>query len=99
MSVQVRGIKRTRNIYYCGQTSMSYSFDTLVKIARDQLGAQLQEGDLVVFENTKQTTRKVLMMTQKGLMIYHARLHQPYIFTAMASKNGKVETKQKGSLL
>ena len=55
-------------------TNMHLSFDRLMALVRDQLGAELTEDTVVVFHNRRRTHVKLLLSGVRGLWILYKRL-------------------------
>ena len=70
--------------------NMNLSFDRLAEMARKQLGAEPEVGDILICDNNKGDKRKVLQVTKDGFMIYYGRL-KDHVFEALAKHNGMLK--------
>jgi transposase len=59
---------------YAGPTDMRRSFYTLSGMVTNQMGRNVQDGDVFIFINRRCTSMKVLHMECGGLVIYHMKL-------------------------
>lgn len=84
--------RKDQNIFHHPDTNMILSFGGLIKIVDDQLGARLDEGDIVVFDNHNQTRRKILMRIKNGYSIYYMwRTNKDMPFIPVGKKDPHVE--------
>ncbi|MCU4166724.1 IS66 family insertion sequence element accessory protein TnpB [Carboxylicivirga caseinilyticus] len=59
---------------YAYPTDMRRSFYTLSGMVTNQMGRNVQDGDVFIFINRACTSMKILHMEFGGLVIYHLRL-------------------------
>lgn len=59
---------------YAGPTDMRRSFYTLSGMVTNQMGRNVQDGDVFIFINRRCTSMKILHMECGGLVIYHMKL-------------------------
>lgn len=59
---------------YSHPTDMRRSFYTLSGIVTNQMGRNVQDGDVFIFINRTCTSMKILHMECGGLVIYHMKL-------------------------
>lgn len=59
---------------YSHPTDMRRSFYTLSGIVTNQMGRNVQDGDVFIFINRTCTSMKILHMECDGLVIYHMKL-------------------------
>lgn len=59
---------------YSSPTDMRRSFYTLSGMVTNQMGRNIQDGDVFIFINRKCTIMKILHMECGGLVIYHMKL-------------------------
>lgn len=85
-------VKKTRpkRYFYAKDVNMNYSFDTLADMAKKQLGAEPEVGDIIICDNKKGDKRKMLQVTQDGFMIYYGRLKES-VFQALSNHNGMLK--------
>lgn len=65
-----------RYYLYSYPTDMRRSFYTLSGIVTNQMGRNVQDGDVFIFINRPCTGMKILHMECGGLVIYHMKLEQ-----------------------
>ena len=63
-----------RYYLYSYPTDMRRSFYTLSGIVTNQMGRNVQDGDVYIFINRPCTSMKILHMECGGLVIYHMKL-------------------------
>jgi transposase len=61
---------------YSHPTDMRRSFYTLSGMVTNQMGRNVQDGDVFIFINRPCTSMKILHMECGGLVIYHMKLEQ-----------------------
>lgn len=81
---------RKKRVFYAKEVNMNWSFDRLAHLAEKLLGAELDVGDVIVCDNSKQDKRKLLQKTATGYIIFYARKHKGDTFDALADHNGKI---------
>ena len=59
---------------YAGPTDMRRSFYTLSGMVTNQMGRNVQDGDVFIFINRRCNSMKILHMECGGLVIYHMKL-------------------------
>jgi transposase len=59
---------------YSYPTDMRRSFYTLSGMVTNQMGRNVQDGDVYIFINRPCTSMKILHMECRGLVIYHMKL-------------------------
>lgn len=59
---------------YAGATDMRRSFYTLSGMVTNQMGRNVQDGDVFIFINRRCNSMKILHMECGGLVIYHMKL-------------------------
>ena len=59
---------------YARPTDMRKSFYTLSGLVTDQMGRNVQDGDVFIFVNRRCTIMKILHLECGGLVIYHMKL-------------------------
>jgi transposase len=59
---------------YAQPTDMRRSFYTLSGMVTNQMGRNVQDGDVFIFINRRCTSMKILHMECGGLVIYHMKL-------------------------
>lgn len=59
---------------YSSPTDMRRSFYTLSGMVTNQMGRNIQDGDVFIFINRRCTIMKILHMECGGLVIYHMKL-------------------------
>jgi hypothetical protein len=89
-------VKKTRakRYFYAKDVNMNYSFDTLADMAKKQLGAEPEVGDIIICDNRNGDKRKMLQITKDGFMIYYGRLKDS-VFQALAEHNGMLKAPNK----
>ena len=65
-----------RYYLYSYPTDMRRSFYTLSGMVTNQMGRNVQDGDVYIFINRPCTSMKILHMECGGLVIYHMKLEQ-----------------------
>lgn len=60
--------------FYPYPTDMRKSFYTLSGIVTNQMGRNVQDGEVFVFTNRKRDCMKILHLEYGGLVLYHMRL-------------------------
>lgn len=65
-----------RYYLYSFPTDMRRSFYTLSGMVTNQMGRNVQDGDVYIFMNRTCTSMKILHMECGGLVIYHMKLEQ-----------------------
>jgi len=74
-------VKRSPFTWYMGGVNINYSFKTLERLAL-KLGANIEQGDVLVVDNAKMDKRKAFKKTPHGAVIVYACLYnnsfQPY---------------------
>lgn len=65
-----------RYYLYSFPTDMRRSFYTLSGMVTNQMGRNVQDGDVYIFINRPSTSMKILHMECGGLVIYHMKLEQ-----------------------
>lgn len=65
-----------RYYLYSYPTDMRRSFYTLSGMVTNQMGRNVQDGDVYIFINRQCTSMKILHMECGGLVIYHMKLEQ-----------------------
>jgi transposase len=63
-----------RYYLYSNPTDMRRSFYTLSGMVTNQMGRNVQDGDVYIFINRPCTSMKILHMECGGLVIYHMKL-------------------------
>lgn len=63
-----------RYYLYAHPTDMRRSFYTLSGMVTNQMGRNVQDGDVFIFINRRCTSMKILHMECGGLVIYHMKL-------------------------
>lgn len=94
-------IKRTRpkRLFYAKDVNMSLSFDSLYELAKKQLGAEPEVGDLIICDNHRQDKRKVFQIVKGGHMIHYGRINKDEgTFTPLADHNGQLKNLTKAIL-
>lgn len=87
--------KRQKRFFYADNVNMGLSFDRLNAMATELLGAETEEGDILICDNHNKTKRKVLQRTNTGFMIYYGRLEHKQTFEALADNNGQLKRLEK----
>jgi transposase len=59
---------------YAQPTDMRRGFYTLSGMVTNQMGRNVQDGDVFIFINRRRTSMKILHMECGGLVIYHMKL-------------------------
>lgn len=80
--------QRAPKVWYMPDQNINYSFSTLEKIAKD-LGANLNEGDVLIIDNENGDRRKAFRKTMHGSIILYASLNKVK-FEKLKSKNNMV---------
>jgi transposase len=65
-----------RYYLYSSPTDMRRSFYTLSGMVTNQMGRNVQDGEVFIFINRSCTGMKILHMECGGLVIYHLKLEQ-----------------------
>jgi hypothetical protein len=86
---------KNSQVYYMRNGDIRYSFDMLEKVARS-LGANLESGDILIVDNSRQNRRKVFKKTLQGAIQLYAYLFGENTFFSLRDRgNGVVEGKGK----
>jgi len=78
----IRGASKT---FYMKGVDMRLSFDSLKALAK-QLGANLEEGDLIIVDNERGSKRKALKVTKNGAIIIYAEARKGNEFLEINTK-------------
>lgn len=65
-----------RYYFYPHPTDMRKSFYALSGIVKNEMGRDVQNGDVFIFVNRSQTSMKILHMEYGGLVIYNMKLEK-----------------------
>lgn len=65
--------ERGRKIFYASNVDARYGFPELSRIAKDQ-GAEIDKGDVAIFDNPNLNRRKALVRAPRGIMLVHVKL-------------------------
>ena len=85
---------RGRKMFYASNVDARYSFPTLTRMAKDQ-GAEIEKGDIVIFDNPNQNRRKALVNSAKGIMIIYAKLNRLNdTYTPLAEHDGLIRKRK-----
>jgi len=72
---------------YAYPTDMRRSFYTLSGMVTNQMGKNVQDGDVFIFINRACTSMKILHMEFGGLVIYHMKLESGHFSLPILDKN------------
>jgi len=65
--------ERGRKMFYASNVDGRYGFPELSRIAANQ-GAEIDKGDVAIFDNPNQNRRKALVKAPRGIMLVHVKL-------------------------
>lgn len=70
------------SVWYVKGVNINYSFKSLERVAAN-LGAKIEDGDLLVVDNVKGDKRKAFRKTVNGCIIVYAQLHSRNLFLGL----------------
>lgn len=87
--------KKEAQIWYMEDVNIQYSFESLEYLAQ-QLGANIEEGDIFIADNEKKTKRKIFRKVNSKYIIVYLSVPNRNKFLTIKNGKGKLD---RGSML
>ena len=88
--------KKGRKMFYASDVDARFGFPALSAIAKDQ-GAEIDKGDIVIFDNPNLNRRKALVKAPRGIMLIHVKLTNKNSYAPLSEIDGLIR-KRKNTL-
>jgi hypothetical protein len=84
-----QAVKKAPSAWYMSGVNINYSFKTLEQLATE-LGAHIQDGDVLIVDNANMDKRKAFKKTANGCIIIYVMLLNNNTFSEHDNDNGRM---------